>query len=110
MSNIIFGDYKNWTGEQLFPSKSSFTTRGYEIDFKQWKIDDEKKPDEDKLLFNLWMIEYSPNHPPVMGKMEVYDGINFVYVNPFFQEEEKEEIYNELRKAAGAQMLNEYKN
>jgi hypothetical protein len=52
------------------------------------------------------MVEPSPNHPAVMGKIEVYDGITAVYVNPFFKGEEKDEIRDELKKAAGEQLLN----
>ena len=105
MSNRIFGDYKNWTGEQKFPSKSSFTLKGFEFEFKKWDIEKENNP-IDKLLFNLWMVEPSPDHPAVMGKIEVYDGITSVYVNPFFEGKEKERIENELRLVAGKQLLN----
>ena len=52
------------------------------------------------------MIEHTPEHPAVMGKIEVYDGITAVYVNPFFEGEKKEKIINELKKAAGEQLLN----
>ena len=104
MSNII-GDYKNWQVDVKFPSKSSFTLKGFEFEFKKWDIERENNP-IDKLLFNLWMIEPSPDHPAVMGKIEVYDGITAVYVNPFFEGEEKEKIENELKKAAGEQLLN----
>ena len=41
-----------------------------------------------------------------MGKAEVYDGISAVYVNPFFEGEEKDKIRDELKKAAGKQLLN----
>ena len=105
MSDRIFGDYKNWTGEQKFPSKSSFTLKGFEFEFKKWDIEKENNP-IDKLLFNLWMVEPSPDHPAVMGKIEVYDGITSVYVNPFFEGKEKEKIENELRLVAGKQLLN----
>ena len=100
---MIVGDYKNWTGEQLFPTKSSFTIRGYEYEFKKWEIEEEEKPE--KLLFNLWMVEPSPEHPAVMGKLEMYDGINFVYVNPYFEGGELERITLELKKAAGQELL-----
>ena len=102
---MIIGDYKNWQGEQKFPSKSSFTLKGFEFEFKKWDIEKENNP-IDKLLFNLWMVEPSPDHPAVMGKIEVYDGITAAYVNPFFEGEEKEKIENELRLAAGKQLLN----
>ena len=52
------------------------------------------------------MIEYTPEHPAVMGKIGVYDGITAVYVNPFFEGEEKDKIRDELKKAAGKQLLN----
>ena len=52
------------------------------------------------------MVEPSPDHPAVMGKIEVYDGITAVYVNPFFEGEEKEKIENELRHSSGEQLLN----
>jgi hypothetical protein len=104
MSEII-GDYKNWEGEQLFQPKSTFTLRGFEFEFKKWDIEKEKNP-VDKLMFNLWMVEPSPNHPAVMGKIEVYDGITAVYVNPFFEGDDKEKIVNELRHSAGKQLLN----
>ena len=100
----IVGDYKNWQGEQKFPTKSSFTLKGFEFEFKKWDIEKENNPIE-KLLFNLWMVEPSPYHPAVMGKIEVYDGITAVYVNLFFEGEEKEKIINELKKAAGEQLL-----
>ena len=105
MSNRIFGDYKNWTGEQKFPSKSSFTTRGFEFEFKKWGEDPDNLMTEDKLLFNLWMVEPSPDHPAVMGKLEMYEGINFVYANPYFDKEEAAKICDELKKAAGEQLL-----
>jgi hypothetical protein len=41
-----------------------------------------------------------------MGKIEVYDGIASVYVNPFFEGDEKSKIEFELKKAAGEQLLN----
>lgn len=106
MSNRIFGDYKNWTGEQKFPSKSSFTTRGFEFEFKKWEKDPDNLMTEDKLLFNLWMVEPSPDHPAVMGKLEMYEGINFVYANPYFDKEKAAKICDELKKAAGEQLLN----
>ena len=68
MSEII-GDYKNWQGEQLFQPKSTFTLKGFEFEFKKWDIEKENNP-IDKLMFNLWMVEPSPNHPAVMGKIE----------------------------------------
>ena len=102
---MIIGDYKNWQGDVKFTSKSSFTLKGFEFEFKKWDIEKENNP-IDKLLFNLWMVEPSPDHPAVMGKIEVYDGITAVYVNPFFEGEEKEKIENELRLAAGKQLLN----
>ena len=98
MSEII-GDYKNWQGEQKFPSKSSFTLKGFEFEFKKWDIERENNP-IDKLMFNMWMVEPSPYHPAVMGKIEVYDGISSVYVNPFFDDVEREMITLELKKAA----------
>jgi hypothetical protein len=101
----IVGDYKNWQGEQKFPTKSSFTLKGFEFEFKKWDIEKENNP-IDKLMFNVWMVEPSPYHPAVMGKIEVYDGITAVYVNPFFEGEEKERIINELRHSAGVQLLN----
>lgn len=102
---MIIGDYKNWQGEQKFPTKSSFTLKGFEFEFKKWNIEKEDNP-IDKLMFNLWMVEPSPFHPAVMGKIEVYDGITAVYVNPFFEGDEKERIINELRHSAGEQLLN----
>jgi hypothetical protein len=51
------------------------------------------------------MVEPSPDHPAVMGKIEVYDGITAVYVNPFFEGEEKDKIRDELRHSAGEQLL-----
>lgn len=105
MSSRIFGDYKNWTGEQKFPSKSSFTTRGFEFEFKKWEKDPDNLMTEDKLLFNLWMVEPSPDHPAVMGKLEMYEGINFVYANPYFDKEKAAKICDELKKAAGEQLL-----
>ena len=104
MSEIV-GDYKNWQGEQKVPTKSSFTLKGFEFEFKKWDIERENNP-IDKLMFNLWMVEPSPNHPAVMGKIEVYDGISSVYVNPFFEGEEKNKIRDELRHSAGEQLLN----
>ena len=101
---MIIGDYKNWEGEQLFQPKSTFTLKGFEFEFKKWDIEKENNP-IDKLMFNLWMIEYTPEHPAVMGKIEVYDGITAVYVNPFFEGERKDEIRDELKKAAGEQLL-----
>ena len=101
---MIVGDYKNWQGEQKLPTKSSFTLKGFEFEFKKWGIEKENNP-IDKLLFNLWMVEPSPFHPAVMGKIEVYDGITSVYVNPFFEGEEKEKIINELKKAASKHFL-----
>ena len=101
---MIIGDYKKYVGEQLFQPKSTFTLKGFEFEFKKWKIKKENNPIE-KLLFVLWMVEPSPFHPPVMGKIEVYDGITAVYVNPFFEGEEKDKIINELKKAAGEQLL-----
>lgn len=106
MSNRIFGDYKKWDGEQKFPSKSSFTTRGFEFEFKKWGEDHDNLMTEDKLLFNLWMVEPSPDHPAVMGKLEMYEGINFVYANPYFDKEEAAKICDELKKEAGEQLLN----
>lgn len=103
MSEII-GDYKKYVGEQLFQPKSTFTLKGFEFEFKKWDIERENNP-IDKLMFNLWMVEPSPFHPAVMGKIEVYDGITAVYVNPFFEGDEKERIINELKKAAGEQLL-----
>jgi hypothetical protein len=100
----IIGDYKNWRGEQLFQPKSTFTLKGFEFEFKKWDIEKENNP-IDKLMFNLWMVEPSPNHPAVMGKIEVYDGISAVYVNPFFDAIESERIISELKKAAGKQLL-----
>lgn len=102
---MIIGDYKNWQGEQKFPTKSPFTLKGFEFEFKKWDIERENNP-IDKLMFNLWMVEPSPVHPAVMGKIEVYDGITAVYVNPFFEVEEKTKIENELRHSAGEQLLN----
>lgn len=101
---MIIGDYKNWQGEHKFPTKSSFTIKGFEFEFKKWDIEKENNP-IDKLMFNLWMVEPSPFHPPVMGKIEVYDGITAVYVNPFFEGEDKEKIELQLKKAAGEQLL-----
>ena len=101
---MIIGDYKNWHGELLFPTKSSFTIKGFEFEFKKWEIEKENNP-IDKLLFNLWIVEHTPDHPAVMGKIEVYDGITAVYVNPFFEGEEKDKIRDELKKAAGEQLL-----
>ena len=103
MSEII-GDYKKYVGEQLFQPKSTFTLKGFEFEFKKWDIEKENNP-IDKLLFNLWIVEPSPYHPAVMGKIEVYDGITAVYVNPFFGGEEKDKIRDELKKAAGKQLL-----
>ena len=104
MSEII-GDYKNYVGEQLFQPKSTFTLKGFEFEFKKWDI--ERQDNHiDKLLFNLWMVQPSPYHPAIMGKVEVYDGISAVYVNPFFEGEEKDKIRDELKKAAGKQLLN----
>jgi hypothetical protein len=100
----IVGDYKNWQGEQKFPTKSSFTLKGFEFEFKKWDIEKENNP-IDKLMFNVWMVEPSPYHPAVMGKIEVYDGISAVYVNPFFEGDEKERIINELKKAAARHFL-----
>ena len=102
---MIIGDYKNWQGEQKLPTKSPFTLKGFEFEFKKWDIEKENNP-IDKLMFNLWMVEPSPFHPAVMGKAEVYDGISAVYVNPFFEGEEKDKIRDELKKAAGKQVLN----
>lgn len=102
---MIIGDYKNWQGEQKFPTKSSFTLKGFEFEFKKWDIERQDNP-IDKLMFNLWMVEPSPFHPAVMGKIEVYDGITAVYVNPFFETEEKNKIINELKRSAGEQLLN----
>lgn len=102
---MIVGDYKNWQGEQLFQPKSTFTLKGFEFEFKKWDIEKENNP-IDKLMFNLWMVEPSPFHPAVMGKIEVYDGITAVYVNPFFEGDDKEKIVNELRHSAGEQLLN----
>ena len=102
---MIVGDYKNWQGEQKFATKSSFTLKGFEYEFKKWGIGKENNP-IDNLMFNLWMVEPSPDHPSVMAKIEVYDGITAVYVNPFFEGEEKEKIENELRHSAGEQLLN----
>lgn len=102
---MIIGDYKNYVGEQLFQPKSTFTLKGFEFEFKKWDIEKENNP-IDKLMFNLWMVEPSPFHPAVMGKIEVYDGISAVYVNPFFEGEEKDKIRDELKKAAGKQLLN----
>ena len=104
MSEII-GDYKHYKGFQLFQPKSTFTLKGFEFEFKKWDIKVENNP-SDKLLFNLWMVEPSPFHPAVMGKIEVYDGIASVYVNPFFEGDEKSKIEFELKKAAGEQLLN----
>lgn len=101
---MIVGDYKKYVGEQLFQPKSTFTMKGFEFEFKKWDIKKENNPIE-KLLFVLWMVEPSPFHPPVMGKIEIYDGITAVYVNPFFEGEEKDKIINELKKAAGEQLL-----
>ena len=102
---MIIGDYKNWEGEQKFPTKSSFTLKGFEFEFKKWDIKKENNPIE-KLMFNLWMVEPSPQHPAVMGKIEVYDGITAVYINPFFEGEDKNKIGEELKFAAGEQLLN----
>ena len=101
---MIVGDYKNYVGEQLFQPKSTFTIKGFEFEFKKWDIEKENNP-VDKLMFNLWMVEPSPFHPAVMGKIEVYDGISAVYVNPFFEGEEKDKIRDEIKKAAGKQLL-----
>ena len=101
---MIIGDYKNWQGEQKFPTKSPFTLKGFDFEFKKWDIEKENNP-SDKLMFNLWMIEHTPEHPAVMGKIEVYDGITAVYVNPFFEGERKDEIRDELKKSAGEQLL-----
>lgn len=103
MSEII-GDYKKYVGEQLFQPKSTFTLKGFEFEFKKWDIERENNP-IDKLLFNLWMVEPSPFHPAVMGKIEVYDGISSVYVNPFFDDVERERITLELKKAASQHFL-----
>ena len=100
----IIGDYKKYVGEQLFQPKSTFTLKGFEFEFKKWDIERENNP-IDKLMFNLWMVEPSPYHPAVMGKIEVYDGISAVYVNPFFEGDEKERIINELKKAAARHFL-----
>ena len=100
---MIIADYKNWTGEQKFPTKSSFTIRGYEYEFKKWEIEEEEKPSNP--LFNLWMVEPSPLHPAVMGKLEMYNGINYVHVNPFFKDAECERITLELKKAASKHFL-----
>jgi hypothetical protein len=101
---MIIGDYKNWQGELLFPTKSPFTLKGFEFEFKKWDIEKENNP-IDKLLFNLWMVEPSPYHPAIMGKIEVYDGITSVYVNPFFDDVERERITLELKKAASQHFL-----
>lgn len=101
---MIVGDYKNWTGEQKFPTKSSFTLRGFEYEFKKWDLRKQELP-EDKHLFTLWMIEPSPDHPAVMGKIEVFEDINFVFVNPFFEKRDEEKIYDELIKASREQLL-----
>lgn len=102
---MIIGDYKNWQGEQKFPTKSPFTLKGFEFEFKKWDIERENNP-INKLMFNLWMIETSPEHHAVMGKIEVYDGITAVYVNSFFEGEMKDKIRDELKKATGEQLLN----
>ena len=101
---MIIGDYKNYVGEQLFQPKSTFTLKGFEFEFKKWDIERENNP-VDKLMFNLWMVEPSPFHPAVMGKIEVYDGISSVYVNPFFDDVERERITLELKKAASQHFL-----
>ena len=103
MSEII-GDYKKYVGEQLFQPKSTFTLKGFEFEFKKWDIERENNP-IDKLMFNLWMVEPSPYHPAIMGKIEVYDGITAVYVNPFFDDVERERITLELKKAAARHFL-----
>ena len=110
---MIIGDYKNWQGEQKFPTKSPFTIRGYDFEFNKWGKDPENLPSEDKLLFNLWMVEPSPEHPAIMGKVEVYtlggsDVMKYVYVNPYFLDDENElgSITLELKKASGEQLLN----
>lgn len=103
MSEIV-GDYKNYKGIQIFQPKSTFTLKGFEFEFKKWGTEKVKISD-DKLLFTLWITEPSPYHPAVMGKIDVYEEINFVYVNPFFKGEAKEKIELQLKKAAGEQLL-----
>lgn len=89
----------NYEGEKYFEERSSFTIKGYDLEVKKWELPSRELID-DKLLCTLYLIEHSPSHPAVMGKMEVYkNGQYREWLNPWFNDEEINNNENMLLEA-----------
>ena len=92
----IFAKYSNeWKGERIFPEKSSFTTKGYEHECKKWGLPSIDVSNFGTYYFTLYMVEPSPSHPPIMGKMDVYENGFAETLNPWW--DDNDFIYNELK-------------
>lgn len=90
---------EKYDGNRLYEERSSFSTRGYEMEIKKWGLPSLEKPNGEYFC-TLYKVEPSPDHPPVMGMMEVYEGGYREWLNPWFDREESDEIYKELKEAA----------
>ena len=88
----------DWKGERPYPEKSSFTIKGYDLEAKKWLYPEKDEANTGKLLYTLYMVEHSPEHPAVMGRCFVYERDYYPQVNPYFIDEEMIKIQQELRK------------
>lgn len=89
----------NYEGEEIYPTKSSFTIKGYDLEVKKWELPSRECVDS-KLLCTLYLIEHSPRHPAVMGKMEVYENGQYrEWLNPWFEDKEIDNNGNKLLEA-----------
>ena len=96
---MIIANYSDeWKGERLFPEKSSFTIKGYDLECKKWNLPSIDTTYYGKKLFTLYMFEPSPEHPAVMGRMEVYEHGYAETLNPWW--DNNDFIYNELKESA----------
>lgn len=89
----------DYEGEKHFEERSSFSIKGYEYEVRNWGLPEREIPNG-KLLCSLYKVEPSMYHPAVMGKMEVYEGGYREWLNPWFDTEHSDKIYNELKDAA----------
>lgn len=88
----------DWKEERPYPEKSSFTIKGYDLEAKKWLYPEMDENDTGKLLYTLYMVEHSPDHPSVMGRCFVYEKYYYPQVNPYFNDEEMIKIQQEFKK------------
>lgn len=98
---MIVGKYsEEWEGDIIHPQKSYFTMKGYDLEVKSWNYPSIDESKLGKWICNLYMIEHTPAHPGVMGKVVVYENDSFAMANPFFEDDKMQEIQTELYKLA----------